>query len=162
MKGSTLMGGMLGFTAVFAGTLWYFQNYAYYEVSNPTDYTIPLTLAGQQVNEPILARDFTVLSADTSPLKFRACFTVENSIPMLTETYQVYDGATPLKPPSWFDCFDVGQLTDDLASGAAVAFLSIKNQPKGVDQVVAVYGDGRAFAWRQMNDIFKKPQTLTD
>jgi len=162
MKGSTLMGGMLGFTAVFAGTLWYFQNYAYYDVSTPTDYTMPLVLAGQDVNEPILARDFTILNADTSPLKFRACFTVESSIPMLTETYQVYDAATPLKPPSWFDCFDVAQLTDDLDSGVAVAFLSVKNMTKGVDQVVAVYGDGRAFAWRQINDTFKKTKTLTD
>lgn len=154
MKGSILMGGLLGFAAIFGAALWYFQNYAFYEVSAPDDFSMPLTLVGSGVAEPILASDFTVLTAGTSPLKFRACFTVGNSIPMMTETYVVYDRATPLQPPAWFDCFDHAKLTEDIESGNAVAFLSIENVSDGVDRVVAVYGDGRGYAWHQLNNKF--------
>ncbi len=148
------MGGMLAFTAVFAAALWYFQNYAYYSVTTPKDYAIRLTLNSGGAPVPILAGDFTVLDAGTSPLKYRACFHVGNSIPMLTETYKVFEAATPLKPPSWFTCFDSEQISDDLSSGEAIAFLSERNILDGVDRVVAVYGDGRAFAWHQLNEKY--------
>lgn len=153
MKGSVLMGGMLGFSAVFAGALWYFQNYAYYEVSKPTDFDLSLTLVdgGEEV---LLANGFEVLTADTSPLKFRACFQVENSLPMLTETYAAYENATPLQPPSWFECFNTREITEALESGEALAFLAKKNIAEGVDRVVAIYSDGRAFAWHQLNEQF--------
>jgi len=153
MKGSYLMGGMLVFAVAFGGALWYAQNYAYYNVTTPDAYTIPMTLAGGGT-QPILGRGYTVLDAKTSPLKFRACFKAENSIPMMTETYRVYTKPTPLEPPSWFSCFDVKQLTDDLETGKAVAFLSKRNFVDGVDQVVAVYDDGRAYAWRQLNEKY--------
>jgi hypothetical protein len=154
MKGSILMGGLLGFTAIFAGALWYFQNYAYYSVDRPDDFTIALTLVADGAPERILARDFTVMLSDTSPLKFRACFTVENSIPMMTETYVVYDKPTPLQAPGWFDCYDHVALTEDLQSGQAVAFLAEKDITNGVDRVVAVYDDGRAYSWHQLNEKF--------
>jgi len=153
MKGSWLMGGMLGFAAVFGGALWYAQTYAFYKVTTPAEYPMPLTLVSGQT-QPALAHDFTILDANTSPLKFRACFKIDSSIPMMTETYKVYDKPTPLEPPSWFDCFNFKQLTDDLESGAAVAFLGKKNVVDGVDQVVAVYEDGRAYAWHQLNEKF--------
>ncbi|MBS0563510.1 MAG: histidine kinase, partial [Proteobacteria bacterium] len=34
----------------------------------------------------------------------------------------------------------------------AVAFLSDENIHPGVDRVVAVYADGRAYAWQQLNE----------
>lgn len=154
MKGKVLMGGMLGFAAAFGGALWYFQTIAYYTVETPEDYTMRLTLVGDGGLQPVVADDFTVLTAETSPLKFRACFRVANSLPMLTETYRIYDDPTPLNPPSFFDCFDSGQLTEDLAEGRAVAFLAQQDIAKGVDRVVAVYPDGRAFAWHQLNKTF--------
>ena len=90
MKGKWLMGGLLIFTAVFASALWYFQNYAYYEVTTPDDFTVEMTLVGgDDARAPIPAHGFTVLDSETSPLKFRACFTVENSIPRLTETFVI-------------------------------------------------------------------------
>lgn len=101
--------------------------------------------------EDILVRDFRGIDADTSPIKFRACFSVENSIAYLTETYVIADEAEPIRAPGWFDCFDVEALTDDIASGAAVAFLGERDIRYGVDRVIAVYGDGRAFAWNQFN-----------
>ncbi len=153
MKGSHLMGGMLVFAAMFGAALWYFQNYAYYTITTPKDFPIPMTLV-RGGTQPILGHGYRILDAQTSPLKFRACFTADNSIPMMTETYKVYEKPTPLEPPSWFTCFDVKKLSDDLASGKAVAFLSKRNIADGVDQVVAVYDDGRAYAWRQLNKKF--------
>lgn len=147
------MGGMLGFTAVFAAALWYFQTYAFYEVSKPTDFNLSLTLV-EGGEEVLLAHGFEVLTADTSPLKFRACFRVENSLPMLTETYALYDDATPLQPPSWFECFNTREITEALESGEALAFLAKKNISEGVDRVVAIHSDGRAFAWHQLNEQF--------
>ncbi len=154
MKGKILMGGMLGFTAIFAGALWYFQNYAYYDVDETDDFIIQLTLVGGAGMQDIPASNFKILSSETSPLKFRACFTVENSIPMLTETFIVYEDATPLLPPSWFTCFDTVAITEDLDTGEAVAFLSAKDVSQGVDRIVAVYGDGRAYSWHQLNEKY--------
>ncbi len=154
MSGKLLMGLLLLVAALMGGGLWYSQNYAYYDVSEPADFTMTMTHVGSLETLDILANDFTILDADTSPLKFRACFTVENSIPMLTETYVIYDTPTPLRPPAWFGCFDYQRLTEDLESGEALAFLSQHNIVDGVDRVIAVYGDGRAFAWHQLNEKY--------
>lgn len=154
MKGTILMSGLLGFAAIFGAALWYYQVYAFYEVAETDDFDMRLTLVMSGEPDSIPADNFTILDADTSPLKFRACFKVVNSVPMMTETYVIYDDPTPLQPPSWFECFDAGKLADDLGSGAAMAFLSEKDITNGVDRVVAVYDDGRAFAWHQLNDKF--------
>ena len=104
------------------------------------------------VTEPLLMAGFTGIDADSSPLRFRGCFRTPMSLAMLSESYVVYPDPTPLNAPSWFSCFDSGRLTDDIASGSAVAFLSERNIAPGVDRVVAVYADGRAYAWQQLND----------
>ena len=70
---------------------------------------------------------------------------------MLTETYKIYEGAQPLNAPSWFPCFDAGKIGDALESGEAVAFLSQANIAPDVDRVVAIFPDGRAFAWQQFH-----------
>ena len=74
---------------------------------------------------------------------------------MLTETYQVYDTAEPLVAPSWFDCFDAQKIGSALQSGEAIAFLSVQDIVPGIDRVVAVFPNGDAFAWHQLNDKLK-------
>ena len=71
---------------------------------------------------------------------------------MLTETYIIRDDAEPLVAPSWFDCFDAVQLGADIENGEAIAFLGVANIQYGIDRLVAVYPDGRAFAWHQINE----------
>ncbi len=154
MKGKILMGGMLGVVALLGAGMWYYQNYAYYDVFENPNFTVRLTRVGNGFPAPILTRDLTVLNAMTSPLKFRACFTVQNSIPMLTETFEIYENPTPLRSPGWFECFDYARITEDLDSGSAIAFLGERDFSDGVDRVVAVYPDGRAFAWNQLNDKY--------
>lgn len=154
MSGKILMLLLVGVAVAMGGSLWYVQNYAYYETIETIEYPIALTLYGTEETQEIPAQDFTILDADSSPLKFRACFKVINSVPMMTETYVVYDDPTPLAPPAWFGCFDHVKLTEDLNSGVALAFLGQENFETGVDRVIAVYDDGRAFAWHQLNDQF--------
>ncbi|MFT4715918.1 MAG: hypothetical protein ACI861_000968 [Paracoccaceae bacterium] len=112
---------------------------------------IRLTRVWDNLPEMILAQDFEGIDAPTSPLKFKGCFRAINSIPMMTETYVVYDDPTPIKAPIWFQCYRHKTITDDLESGEAVAFLGEANIYFGIDRVVAVYGDGRAYAWHQIN-----------
>lgn len=151
MNGKVLGVGLLGFTAIFAAVLWYFQTYAFYEIETAEGDTIRLVSVVSGEPSPIPVSEMTTLDADTSPLKYRACFRVTNSIAMLTESFVIVDDAKPLQPPSWFECFNAKALTEDLASGEAVAFLSEANREYGIDRIVAVHQDGRGFAWHQIN-----------
>ncbi len=104
----------------------------------------------------ILTEGFSGVDADSSPLRFRGCFTTPLSLAILSETYKVYPDATPLNAPNWFDCFNAAQIGEDLETGNAVAFLSERDIEAGIDRVVAVYPDGRAYAWHQLNENAEK------
>ncbi len=161
MNGRLVAGGIVGLGAIFGVALWYMQVHAFYrpiEASSPAA-EVRLTAVGGG-EETVPAAGFQGTDADSSPLKFRSCFTLPVSLATLTETYQVYDKPTPLIAPSWFTCFDAGALTDDLASGKAVAFLGQKDIRPGVDRVVAVYPDGRGFSWQQLNGEVNDDQTI--
>jgi len=69
----------------------------------------------------------------------------------LTETFVIRDDAEPRVAPGWFDCFDAAQIGADIENGDAIAFLGVENVQYGIDRIVAVYPDGRAFAWHQIN-----------
>lgn len=147
--------GFIVLTALVAGAaMYYLQVYAFYE---PVDAAAPAAQIHLQaldgaVVEPMLISDFQGIDADSSPLRFRGCFVTSMTLPMLTESYKIYENPTPLIAPSWFKCFDAGQIDADLMAGKAVAFLSDANIHPGVDRVVAVYPDGRAYAWQQLNE----------
>ena len=61
-----------------------------------------------------------------------------------------HEAPTPLTAPGWFDCFDAGKIADALDSGEALAFLSQSAVAPQIDRVVAVFPDGRAYAWHQL------------
>jgi hypothetical protein len=139
--------------AIGGVAMWYLQVYAYYEpVAFQPGEEIRLTPILSDQPEPILAEGVTGIDSDSSPIRFRACFTTPLSLAMLTETYVTYEGAEPLVAPSWFDCFDAQAIGTALERGEALAFLSEAGIHKGVDRVVAVFPDGRAYAWHQLND----------
>jgi hypothetical protein len=147
-----IVGGFLVLTGAVAGiAMYWLQVYAFYE---PASFTpgaeIMLTPIASGVPEPILAENVSGIDADSSPLRFRACFTTPQSIAMLTETYKAYENAVPLNAPEWFDCFDAAAIGAALEKGEALAFLSQANVHPGVDRVVAVFLDGRAYAWHQL------------
>lgn len=151
-----LVAGFIVIVALAAGAaLYYTQEYAYYGPVDPASAkaVIHLQPLGSAVGEPMLmASDFEGIDAGSSPLRFRGCFITPMTLGLLTESYQIYDRPTPLNGPTWFDCFDAARIGADLEAGRAVAFLSEKNIAPGVDRVVAVYDDGRAYAWQQLNE----------
>ncbi len=145
--------GVIVISALLAGAaLYYLQVYGYYyevEASTPAAEIRMTTMDG--VAEPVLIEGFEGINADSSPIRFRACFRTPQSMAMLTETYRIYDGATPLVAPGWFGCFDAAAIGEALEQGRAVAYLGEENITYGIDRVVAIMDDGRAFAWNQIN-----------
>jgi hypothetical protein len=133
---------MLGFTAVFGAGLWYSMNYAYYQ--KITDIT-EVSLQGQIF--PV--RDYQGIDAQTSPLKMRACFTMDRAFEPLGDKPEQ---ANPLIAPMWFSCFDAAQISEDINSAKAVSIAAGINEPFGFTRYIAQYPDGRAFMWRQINE----------
>ena len=140
MSGRRLILGFLAVLAVFTAALIYFQFFAFYQ----RDQESAMIEAGGRI---LPARDLDRIDAETSPLKLRACFRTE---PALLRDLPVAKEPTPLTPPPWFDCFDVGRLSVDIASGKAQAYQLAAGEPEGTVTIVAVYPDGRAYLWRQL------------
>ena len=144
--------GFLVMSALIAGVaLYYLQVYAYYDEISAEVEDVTLVSLSSGLAEPVLFENFKGIDSDSSPIRYRACFEVQGSLAMLTETYVMADGAEPLVAPGWFDCFDAARIGADLETGEAVAFLGAENVSYGIDRIVAVYPDGRAFAWHQIN-----------
>lgn len=147
------LAGLILVTALVAGAaLYYLQVYAFYdEVSgNGTD-DVQLTSLVSGDPEPVLYDDFRAIDSDSSPIRYRACFTTSMSHAMLTETYEDYERAEPLVAPGWFDCFDADALGMALQDGSALAFLGQKDIEYGIDRIVAITEDGRGYVWHQIN-----------
>ena len=157
MNAGKVAAGFIVLTAALAGAfIWYTAERAFYEpVAFQPGAEIRLVPLVSEVPEPIVAEAVEGIDASSSPIKFRACFRTPLSLAMLTETYRSYEGAEPLIAPSGFDCFDAAAIGKALETGEALAFLSEPGIHPGVDRVVAVFGDGRAFAWHQLNAEFR-------
>ncbi|CUH65622.1 hypothetical protein TG4357_01962 [Thalassovita gelatinovora] len=148
-----LLAGFIVVTALVAGVaMYYLQVYAYYDkvVATGTE-DVQMTSLITGLPEPILYEGFEAIDSDSSPIRYRACFITPISQAMLTETYEIYDGAEPLVAPGWFDCFDAKKLGAALEQGDALAFLGQQNVHYGIDRVVAVTADGHGYVWHQIN-----------
>lgn len=152
-----ILGGIVIIAAVAGGFLWYTAERAFYEpvAFRPGQEIRLVPLTGGEP-EAILVEGIEGIDATSSPIKFRACFTTPLSLAMLSETYRIYEGAEPLVAPSNFPCFDAAAIGRALETGEALAFLSEPNVHPGVDRVVAVFADGHAYAWNQLNAEFRE------
>jgi hypothetical protein len=139
---------VLGLAA--GAAMYWLQVYAYYDevrlASDGGDVTLRATKADGTVQE-LQVSEFRAIDSDSSPIRFRACFLTSASQSGLA----LYPKATPLVAPGWFDCFDAATIGADLAAGRAVAVLGEENVSYGIDRILALYPDGRAFAWHQIN-----------
>lgn len=142
MMGKTLVKGLLVFCIVFGIALWYYQTRAYYDrVDGLTEVSA--------YGDAFPVSDYQGIDAETSPLKLRACFTVDwDYYP--SDEYKL--AAEPLVAPDWFSCFDAEQITLDILNDKAIAILAAENEIYGFSRYIAQYEDGRAFMWRQINE----------
>ncbi|WP_372571062.1 DUF6446 family protein [Ruegeria jejuensis] len=157
MKGKLLAIVILASAAIAGGVMYYMQIYGfYYDVDAQPGQDVALLPLEAEASEPIAYSGFQAIDADSSPIRYRACFNTELSLDELSATYRPAEGVEPLTAPDWFDCYDALALGEALASGTARAYLGTKNIHFGVDRVVAVTDDGRGYVWHALNDCGKK------
>ncbi|MCK8465305.1 DUF6446 family protein [Aliiroseovarius sp. S1339] len=155
MSGKVIGIFIVGIALIAGVAIYWLQVYAFYDdVSLDTQLRMTNVVTGEP--EIVLYDSFQGIDADSSPLRFRGCFTTTMSLAMLTETYEVYEQATPLTAPGWFDCFDASQIGAALEVGEAIAFLGERNIQDGVDRVIAIFPDGRGYAWHQLNEKYSE------
>jgi hypothetical protein len=151
-----IVGSFVVIIALIAGVaIYWLQLYAFYDEVSADDARITLVNIATGQPEPIMISGFEGIDATSSPLRYRACFETGQSLATLTETYADYPEAAPYTGPGWFDCYDAVAIGEALERGEALAFLGQRNISDGVDLVVAVFPDGRAYAWRQLNEKYQ-------
>ncbi len=145
MNGKVFAGGFVAFAVIFGVGLYYALVYAYYEkVNDVTEITVQ--------DRSIAVSDYEGIDATSSGLKLRGCFGVTTAdFEGLTQS----TNAAPLSAPKWFKCYNVGDLQTDLDAGRAVAYQAAENEKDGIDRFVAIYPDGHAFQWRQLNEKYQ-------
>jgi hypothetical protein len=157
MSGKLVGIAIMVIAALVGAGIYYFQVYGYYEDVAAVDLTgVELISVVSGEAETILADNLQAIDANSSPIRYRACFTTPMSQALLTETYVVYPDAEPLTGPGWFDCYDANKVGAALENGTAIAFLSQFNVVYGIDRVVAVTDDGRGYVWHQINACGEK------
>ena len=151
MAGKIIAICLLLVALIAGGSMYYLQVYAFYE-ELPAEVEVNLVSLTTGGTDPVAVNGFTGIDSDSSPVRFRACFEVTLSIASLSEGYVIAERPEPLVAPEWFECFDAAQIGADLETGQAVAFLGARNVPYGIDRIVAVYPDGTAYSWTQINE----------
>lgn len=152
MNTGKILVSMLVLSALLTGlAVYYLQVYGFYEPLDEVAGAAEIHATADDMRPiPLTISEFRGIDADSSPLRYRSCFRIDD--PAALEGARAFEGATPLVGPRWFSCFSAKGLTGDLESGAAKAFLGQSEIHPDVDRVIAVYPDGRAFAWHQFND----------
>lgn len=155
MSGRLVGSFIVGLALIAGAAIYWLQLYAFYdEVSAEDGVRMTNLVTGQP--EIVLYDSFKGIDADSSPLRYRGCFTTTMSLAMLTETFEPYEEATPLTAPGWFDCFDAVAIGAAIENGEALAFLGERDIKDGVDRVVAIFPDGRGFVWHQLNEKYSE------
>ncbi|MCC6006672.1 MAG: histidine kinase [Rhodobacteraceae bacterium] len=134
---------------VAGGAMYWLQVYAFYDT--PTEAEAALALGGV----PLAGSRLEAIDSGSSPIRFRACFRLEGEALADALAAPAHPDPTPLNAPYWFECFEAVQIGADLQSGAARAVMATRDIADGVDRVLAVYPDGRAFAWHQLNETWR-------
>lgn len=156
MNGKIAAAVILAVAAIAGIALYYLQIYGYYrEVAAPEDGVKLVAMANDQ-RDPIVTENFRAIDADSSPIRYRACFDTPLSLATASETYVAMPEIEPRNAPGWFDCFDAEAIGLALDEGSALTFLGQKNIHYGVDRIVAITSDGRGFVWHELNDCGEK------
>ena len=156
MMGKFLAIVLVTFGIVAGGAMYYLQVYAYYStvVPNGASDVVLTPLDGSDV-QAINYSDFTAIDSNSSPIRYRACFTAQNTADELKVLYVPVTDAEPLVAPGWFDCFDAEEIGAAIEAQSATSFLSIENVSYGIDRIVSILDDGRGYAWNRINSCGK-------
>jgi len=149
-----LIAAVIVLAGLIAGVaIYYLQIYAFYEpvAAGSPAAEVRLTSVSSGQPETIAVEGFEGIDADSSPVRYRACFTLGQPLDKLTGSYAIHDDPVPLVAPGWFGCFDARAIGAALERGEAVAFMGQENIRYGIDRVIAVFPDGRGYAWNQIN-----------
>jgi hypothetical protein len=160
-SGKLVAGGIVLAALIGGAAMWYLQVYGYYRdvalgQGSLDDGLTTIQLvdaAGEYV--ALDPQGFQGITSDSSPIRFRGCMTLADPEAVIAMAKPAKD-AEPLIAPFWFDCFDAVAIGGDIEAGRARAVLAEENISDGIDRVLAIYPDGRAYAWHQLNDTFKK------
>jgi hypothetical protein len=128
---------------IAGGAMYYLQVWGLYDRLPAID---TLTVATEAGPADLRVSEFRGIDSGSSPLRQRACFRLHEAEGLIE-----HPAPQPLNAPRWFDCFDAPAIDRDLAQGRATAYLVEPHFIFGFDRVMAVYADGRAFLWHQMN-----------
>lgn len=144
-------------SAVLAGAgMYYLQVYGfYYDVASQPGKDVTLLAEGADTPQPIPYTAFQAIDADSSPIRYRACFETEMTGDDLA-VFRSVENPEPLTAPGWFDCYDAVAIAEALKSGQAQAFMGAKNIHYGVDRIVAVTADGKGYVWHALNNCGEK------
>ncbi|MFC7703930.1 DUF6446 family protein [Plastorhodobacter daqingensis] len=155
MNGKILGGSIAAVALIGGAAMYYMQVYGYYQPVTQDAAAIALVPEGEDRPRPVAVTGFEGIDADSSPLRFRACFDLAAGPEQDLQGFTPYPRPEPLNAPHWFSCFDAAAIGAALEDGAAQAFLGQAEIAPGVDRVIAVFPDGRAFAWHQLNDTYR-------
>ncbi|AHB86020.1 histidine kinase [Ruegeria pomeroyi] len=157
MTGKVLVIVLLLCGAAAGAAMYYFQVYGfYYEVAARPGQDVALMPLGGDAPRPIAYDGFQAIDADSSPIRYRACFTTDLSLDALSAAYEPVEAPEPLTAPTWFGCYDAAAIDAALKAGTARAYLGAKNIHYGVDRIVTVTEEGRGYVWHVLNNCGKK------
>ncbi|PVA10064.1 histidine kinase [Pelagivirga sediminicola] len=144
---------ILAVCAIGGGILMYYQQvYAYYYEVEPNGTSdVQMTSLSSGAPEAVEYDAFEAIDADSSPIRYRACFTTRLSLESASDAYVADQTGVPLTAPGWFECFDAKQIGAEIEEGRARAYLGTENIRYGIDRVVAIHEDGRGWVWDQIN-----------
>ncbi len=152
LAGFIVICGLLGGIAMY-----YLQVYAYYdEVTSNGVSDVVLVEKSSMQSTPISHSNFEGIDAQSSPIRYRACFNTQVSLDELRKIFVEIVDAVPLHAPRWFDCFDAEEIGAAIETGEAVSFLALKDVIYGIDRVATILSDGRGFAWNRINHCGEK------
>ena len=157
MKGKLLASFIVICGLIGGAGMYYFQVYAFYYIVFPNgsnDVVLTSRISGG--SEAIAYYGFEAIDSESSPIRYRACFTTETEARDLIEKYKVIDDAVPLNAPRWFKCFDAKKIGAAIEDGTAISFLSIQHLIYGIDRVVTILPNGQGYAWNRINHCGKR------
>lgn len=153
--GKLMAGGLVAVALIAGAALYYLQVYHFY-VRLPADGVQVVATGLDGDPRPLPVSNWQGIDADSSPIRYRACFDTSLTLHIARASFEPYPKAAPRVAPGWFDCYDAKALGAQIAAGQAQVFLGTSNLEFGIDRVIALTDDGRGYVWHEVNDCGDK------